>query len=362
MIRVLHYGMSSNLGGIEMFIMNVYRNIDRNKIQFDFLKFTDTIPFEKEILELGGRIYQVTPRSKSMSKCKKDIQDILDKKEHTILHAHINTCSFIQPILLAKQNGLKVIVHSHNEWKGNNFKTNLLHKLNKSKCNKILDKALACSDVAGKYMFNINYDICKNGIDLDKYKYDENVRTSTRESLGIDKDTFLIGHVGRFELQKNHKFLVEIIKELDKKIDNYKVCLVGEGSLKNEIENLVKEYNLEDKFLFLGIRNDINQLMMGFDLFLLPSLFEGLPFVLVEAQATGLKSFISDNISNESDIRLNLIESLSLDEVAIWNNNIIKYLNQFNQNSNRFSNIDEIKNNGYSIKETSIFLENIYID
>lgn len=359
------------MGGLENFLMNVYRKIDRNKIQFDFLVTREEKGiFDNEIKSLGGKIYNI-PKMELVgyNKYSKTLYEFF--KSHTgykVVHCHRDALCGVY-LKQAKKANIEIrIAHSHSTSiiENENLKGKLkivTKNILKKSINKYSTDFFACSYEAGKWLYGSEVAgkmlvVIRNGIDLEKYKYDESISSQIRKDLGIDKDTFLIGHVGSFGLPKNHKFLVEIIKELDKKIGNFKICLVGDGYLKNEIESLVKEYKLEDKFLFLGIRNDVNKLMMAFDLFLFPSLFEGLGIVLIEAQATGLKCLVSDKVSKEADMNCDLVEFLPIDNTNVWCESIIDKTN----NSNRSMYYECVKENGYDISDVANILTNMYFD
>lgn len=377
-IRILHIVGIMNMGGLENFLMNVYRNIDRNKIQFDFLVTREEKGiFDEEIKVLGGYIYDI-PKMEIVgyNKYSKILYDFFkNHNEYKIVHCHRDALCSVYLKQAKKANIPVRIAHSHNTdiIEDKNFKGYikiLTKNILKKKVNKYATNFFACSREAGLWLFgkriaNEDLVIIKNGINLKKYEYSKNIAENIRSELNIDKETFLIGHVGRFDLQKNHKFLVDLIKEVNKSIDNYKVCLVGDGHLKAEIINLVKQYRLEDKFLFLGIRNNVNELMMAFDLFLFPSLFEGLGIVLIEAQSTGLKCLISDNIPREVDMNLGLVQFLNIDNKNEWIDRICytyKNRNRLCINSSRSSTLKKVKEYGYDIFDVSNYLTEFYIE
>lgn len=372
-IRILHIVGIMNMGGLENFLMNVYRNIDRNKIQFDFLVTREEKGiFDEEIKGLGGRIYNI-PKMEIVgyNKYSKLLYKFFkNHREYKIVHCHRDALCAIY-LKQAKKAGINIrIAHSHStnivEYK--KFKSWIkipVKNFFKRFINKYATDFFACSKEAGIWLFgkkisNDKLVIIKNGIYLRKYMYSRDISDNIRKNLGLEKDIFLIGHVGRFDLPKNHRFLVEIIKKLDEKIENYKVCLVGDGILKKEIKDLVDKYGLKDKFLFLGIRNDVNELMMAFDLFLFPSLFEGLGIVLIEAQATGLKCLISDNIPKDVDMNLGLVEFLNINSVKKWIDTI-SYI-KLSMIKNRHIDLEKIKEKKYDIYDTVNLLEIFYIN
>lgn len=376
LIRILHIVGIMNMGGLENFLMNVYRNIDRNKIQFDFLVTREEKGiFDEEIKLLGGNIYNI-PKMETVgyNKYSKILYDFFkNHNEYKIVHCHRDALCTVYLKQAKKANIPIRIAHSHNTdiIENKNFKGYikiLIKNILKKNINKYATNFFACSKDAGLWLFgkkiaDENLIIIKNGINLEKYEYSKNIAENIRSELKIDKETFLIGHVGRFDLQKNHRFLVEIIKELDGKIDNYKVVLVGDGILKNEIQDLTVRYKLKDRFLFLGIRNNIDELMMAFDLFLFPSLFEGLPLVLIEAQSTGLKCIISDNISEEVDMNVGLIEKNNICDIRLWIEKIKNvYLNVDFDRKQRHLIYNQLKDSEYNAFSVSNYLTKFYTE
>ena len=293
-------------GGVESVVMNYYRNIDRNKIQFDFICDSDSIniPYQ-EIEKLGGRVFLVPPYQKILA-YQKELIKTFKENNYKIVHSHINTLSLF-PLRAAKKAGIPIrISHSHStstpkEWKRNFFK-NILRKFSKV----YPTHYLCCSKIAGIYQFGKKkYNdgevfLVNNAIDIEKFTYNELIRKELRKELKIDNDTLVIGHIGRFVTVKNHKFLIETFKEIHEKNSNSILLLAGQGPLENEIKEKVKELNLTNSVIFLGQRNDVNKLYQVFDIFLLPSLYEGLPVVGVEAQTAGLLCILSNKVPKET--------------------------------------------------------------
>ena len=318
-IRVAHIIGKWLGGGVEAVVMNYYRHIDRTKIQFDFLCDEDStnIPYE-EIEQLGGRVILIPPYQK-VFKYQKELIRIFKENNYKIVHSHINTLS-VFPLRAAKKAGVKVrIAHSHSTTNKKEWKKNLLKQVLRPFSKVYATDYMCCSELAGRWLFGDKaYDskkvyLLNNAIDLDKFKYNESLRKKKRKELGISDDTLVIGHIGRFKAQKNHTFLIDIFNELHKKNPNSLLLLVGQGPLKEEIENKVKELQLNDSVRFLGQRNDVNELYQAFDVFCLPSLYEGLPVVGVEAQASGLLCIFSDDMTKETKV-LDTTEFLSLNQ------------------------------------------------
>lgn len=361
MKRILYFGMSNNLGGIENFVINYYRKIDKSKFKIDFVKTQDKICFEKEIVDNGSKIYHITPRRKNFIKYYIELYKLLKKhKEYKIIHVHLNTLSSIEPCIIGKMTGKKVIAHSHSTWNGHKFITKVLNKINSILINKVSDKRLACSKLAGEYMFKKGeFYIIKNAIDAKKFIYNQEIRKKIREEININKE-FLIGMVGRLEYVKNHIFVLNVLKELLKEENNIKLIIVGDGSLKNKLYNYCKQQDIDSKVIFTGERNDVDEILQGLDLFVMPSELEGLGIVAIEAQAAGLKTLVSEAIPQEAYIT-DLIESISIKNTTKWKNRILQLYKTLNIDKRR-NTFEEIKNSGYDIESEVTKLQKIYED
>lgn len=348
-------------GGVEAVIMNYYRHLDRNKIQFDFICDSDStnIPYE-EIKSLGGKVILIPPYQK-IFKYIKELTKILKENKYKIVHSHINTLS-VFPLYCAKKAKVPVrIAHSHSTTNKKEWKKNLMKQALRPLSKVFATEYFCCSEHAGRWLFgNKAYDkgkvyLLNNAIELDKFKYDEKIRHIKRKELGINDDTMVIGHIGRFVEQKNHEFLIDIFNELHKKEKNSLLILVGQGPLENSIKEKVNKLGLTNNCLFLGQRRDANELYQVFDLFLLPSLYEGLGMVAIEAQVAGLPCVISSEIPKVAKICDN-VKFLNLNEnVSIWVDTLLNSLS-----NKRNSLIKNAKNNGYDIQEESCKLENYY--
>ena len=350
-------------GGVESVVMNYYRHIDRTKIQFDFICDEDStnIPYD-EIKKLGGKIILVPPYQK-VFEYQKDLIKIFKDNNYKIVHSHLNTLS-VFPLRAAKKAGVPVrIAHSHSTTNKKEWKKNLVKQVLRPFSKVYATNYMCCSELAGRWLFgNKEYDkgnvyLLNNAIDLDKFKYDEKIRKEIRKELNIKDDTLVIGHIGRFVEQKNHKFLIDIFNEVHKQNNNSLLILVGQGPLMEEIKEKVKKLGLEDCVKFLGQRNDVNELYQVFDVFCLPSLYEGLPVVGIEAQATGLLCVLSDDMTKETKV-LNETEFLSLKQSAdIWAKIILnKQLILLDKNNTAKKKIAV----GYDINNESFKLEKIY--
>lgn len=269
-------------GGVESVVMNYYRNIDKSKVQFHFICDEDStdIPYE-EIEKLGGKVIIVPPYQK-LFKYQKELYKVFKENNYKIVHSHINALS-VFPLRVAKKAGVPIrIAHSHStsnkkEWKKNIVK-NILRPFSKLYANKFF----ACTKHAGEWLFGKKIierkelNVINNAIDLKKFEFNEKTREDLRKELGIKEDTLIIGHVGRFMKQKNHEFLIEVFKELIKKNDNSILMLIGQGPLLNDMKQKVRDLKIEDKVKFMGQVTDVEKYYNIMDVFLFPSIYEGL--------------------------------------------------------------------------------------
>jgi len=299
-------------GGVESVIMNYYRHIDRSKIQFDFICDEDStnIPYG-EIEKLGGKVILCPPYQK-LPKYLKFLKQLFREKKYRIVHSNINTLS-VFPLYAAKKAGVPVrIAHSHSTSNPREWKKNLMKNALRLFSKKYATDYFACSELAGRYLFGgKTFDkgevkIIRNAIDVEKFKFDSEARKKLRKEIGIADDDFVIGHIGRFVEQKNHRFLIDVFAEVKKEKKNVKLVLVGQGPLREEMEQKVKDLGLEKDVFFLGQRSDTNKLYSVFDVFCLPSLYEGLPVVGVEAQVNGVPCVFSDRITKEAVVNRNV--------------------------------------------------------
>ncbi|MFQ7310469.1 MAG: glycosyltransferase family 1 protein [Sellimonas sp.] len=356
MIRVLHIVTYMGIGGLETMLMNYYRHIDRKKIQFDFLVHRDfEAAYDQEIMELGGRIYRL-PRLNPISPYyKKQLDEFFAKHtEYKIVHSHLDCMSAI-PLKFAKKNDILVrIAHSHSssQTKDKKYYLKLYYK---SKIKKYATELFACSEAAGQWMFNTNrFHILNNAIDTDKYIYDPVVREFERKKLDISKETIVIGHVGRFAPPKNHRYLIELFDLVRKRIPNTILLMIGNGELRSQAESQVKELGLEGKVIFTGQRTDVSQLLQAMDIFVFPSIYEGLPVSLIEAQAAGLPCLISDKVPIECK-KTDLVKQISLDDMNKWVELIISAEKVIRRDTS-----DEIRKAGFDINSNAKKLEDFY--
>lgn len=366
-IRVLHMLHSMNRGGAETMLMNYYRNLDRTKVQFDFLlTYQGTSDYEEEILSLGGRVFHLTPLTlKTMKTYCKDIEVFLKTHpEYQIVHSHTSSKSAI-PLQIAKKCGVPVrISHSHNMFLSKGFSAKeILRKLLRKPLRKVSTHNFACSKEAAIWLYGEDFwkngrvRIMKNAIDLERFSFQIEKRQALRKEYDLE-NAFVVGHVGRFDTQKNHSFLLKIFSEIKKQKENAVLLLVGDGTLRAQTEEQAKQMGISASIRFMGVRNDVPDLMHIMDVFLFPSLFEGLGIALIEAQTCGLPCFTSkDVVAKESRIS-HLLSFLSLeDSPKHWADCVL----QTDFSKERVSHVTEAAKHGYDIKKSSQEMQNFYL-
>ena len=362
--RVLQVVSSLNIGsGIANFIMNYYRKIDKNKIQFDFLLFDEPEKtFTQEAIEQGARVYYISkPSLTSMFTYKKQVKTFFKehKGEWDVLHLHE---VLIQGVVLpaAKRVGIKKrIVHAH----GGNIKVGIVKRarnyllefnmLRNANC------FMACSDHAALAEFGNKrkYIVINNAIDIDNYCFSSSNIMEIKKEIGINQGDFVLGTVGRISMQKNPFFFVGVMKKIATRIPNGKFLYIGDGELRNELEKEIKNSGLSPRFLFLGNRSDCNRVMQAIDCFLFPSKFEGLGIAVIEAEASGIYVIASQNVPQVTRV-CDRIDYLPLDE-QLWADKIIELYEK--GGFNKANAHDYMEKSIYSIKKNTIVLEEIYL-
>ncbi|TCI48273.1 MULTISPECIES: glycosyltransferase [unclassified Exiguobacterium] len=363
-IRILHVVGIMDAGGAETLIMNLFRNIDRKRIIFDFVVHSQKEGFyDKEILKLGGRIHRVPNfnTKNSINYCISWNTFFKTFKEYRIIHSHVRSTASLF-LWIARKHGKHTIIHSHNTSNGKGVNAFIKDFL-QIPLKYIADDFFACSRDAGHYLFGEKImssnkcEILPNAIDIKKFSYEESGRKKVREELGINDNQLVLGHIGRFEYQKNHDYLIEIFSEVVKNDNKAILLLIGSGSLLDSIKQKVKEKKIEENVRFLGLRADTSSLLKGMDIFLFPSHFEGLPVTLVETQVSDLKCIISDGISNEVDFKMGHIDYISLKKPPeFWANEI---LNRKNISRNNLEH--KFKKYNFNITYLSEWLSEYYI-
>ena len=363
-IRVAHIMGKMIAGGVESVVTSEFLEMDKSKVQFDFICDEDSTNIPYDLIEKnGGKVIIIPPYQKAF-KYHKELKKVLKENNYKIVHSHISTMSVFS-LFAAKCAGVPVrIAHSHSTTNKKEKKKNLMKQILRPFSKVFATDYMCCSELAGRWLFgNKEYDkgnvyLLNNAIDLDKFKYDESLRKKKRKELGIKDNTLVIGHLGRFVAQKNHTFLIDIFNEIHKKKKDSILLLAGQGPLEEEIKNKVKDLNLDDSVKFLGQRNDANELYQAFDVFLLPSLYEGLPVVGVEAQAAGLLCYFSDDMTKETKV-LDITKFMSLNNPPEeWAKNILKDVKKYK----RIDTSKEMTAKNFNIKEEAKRLEEYYLN
>lgn len=358
-VRILHIVTYMGRGGLETMLMNYYRHIDKSRVQFDFLVHRDfEADYDGEILDLGGKIYRISRLNPFSFKYHKELNDFFkNHPEYQIIHVHQDCMSSIA-LKIAMKNKVPIrIAHSHNANQDKNIKY-LIKRFYMRSIPRYATALFACGEDAGNWMFEgKSFRILNNAIDSNLFKFNTDIRDEVRNDLNLN-NKFVVGHVGRFDLQKNHSFLIDIFYEIQKIRTDSILLLIGSGNGELTIKEKVKKLNIEDKIIFMGVRNDVNKLMQAMDIFVFPSLYEGLPVTLIEAQASGLPIIKSDNVPDQCTITNN-VHTLSLEESPIiWAKKIFEVCINFER-----KNISsEIISAGYDISSNAKWLENYYLN
>lgn len=358
MVRVLQIVTYMGRGGLETMLMNYYRHIDRNKVQFDFLVHREfEADYDKEIMELGGKIYhmpRLIPWSRSYRYALKKF--FLNHPEYKIVHVHQDCLSAVA-LQCAKECKIPVrIAHSHNSNQDKNLKY-LIKKHYMKQIPKYATSLFACSKAAGDWMFRgRKYHILRNAVDTQNYMYNNEAAIQIKKELDL-QNKIVIGHIGRFNPQKNHDFLISIFLKCFQKNKNVRLLLVGDGDGRPEIEKKVRNAGIQDKVIFLGVRTDVERLLQAMDVFVFPSLYEGLPVTMIEAQSAGVPCLISDRVPLECIITKKLVYSQKLDDSADeWAETILRLASVERRDCR-----EEIMEAGYDICKEAEKLQRFYL-
>ena len=352
MKRLLCILSSMNAGGAETFLMKIYRQIDRTKYQMDFcINMSEKCFYEEEILSLGGKIYRIPAKSVSLRDFEKQLYNVVNANGYKYVLRVTSSAFGFMDLKIAHKAGAEICaVRSSNSSDGGSFKSKIAHRLGRALYGKYVNVKLAPSDLAAVYTFGKKayesgaVNILHNAIDIDQYGFNADTRCRIRSEFGLSDDTTVIGHVGRFMTQKNHAFLLEVFSEHLKISGKSILMLVGGGELESAIKQKASELGISDKIIFTGVRSDVPALLSAMDVFVFPSLYEGMPNTVIEAQATGLPCLIADTITREADIT-GLVHYLPLGDAGVWAN----YIDQLPQLI-RETPIQKFKENCYDIE------------
>ncbi|KAB7708169.1 glycosyltransferase [Bacillus aerolatus] len=362
--RVLHIVSSMGRGGAETLIMNIYRNIDRMKVQFDFVTHSHGKgDYDDEIKSMGGKIYSIPSLGTAGPiNYVKRLKDVMSANDYAAVHAHTDYQSGF-PALAAKMCGIEHrICHSHsNNWlKQNGLKERFMLKTLQAVIKFSATRFCSCSEEAAGFLFgksaimNNKVDILKNGIDMSQYTHSDpgtGSRKSVLKELHLAEETKIIGHVGRFSESKNHLFILKILKSIAEEDSRFVAILIGDGPLRETIEKEAEKLGLIKHIRFLGVRTDIPRLMNAFDVFLFPSLFEGFGIVMLEAQSSGIPCVASSSVPSSTDMGLGLVKYLNLDDhMDQWRDSIKAAI--FIERPNKNLIIKNISELGFNIQES----------
>jgi len=354
-------------GGEESFVMNMYECIDKKRLQFDLFTpyYCENVNTKKKIESYGGKV--IVRNKRFNSKLRKlyfmrELKKFLDTNKYDVVHINSgSTIMLASGARIAKKSGVKkVIVHSHCASKIN-MKTKILKKFCEILFIYNTDEYLACSSIAAECKFpksiceQKEYKVIKNGIQLKKFQYSEETRNEYRKLLKCEK-SFVMGNVGRMGVEKNQMFLLDILEEILKTEIDAKLIIVGNGELKERINEKIKEKGLENNVILLSDRSDVNKILQAMDIFVFPSLYEGLGIAAIESQAAGLHTICSENIPDEAKVT-DLLEKIELNKGAVdWAKEILKY-KEAKRNINEIALIEK---KGYNAIESAKILEKIY--
>ena len=356
MERILQVVTYMGRGGIETMLMNYYRRIDREKIQFDFLVHRDfRADFDDEIEALGGRIYRVPAMNPVSISYRKALADFFKTHHYRVVHCHLNYMSGVV-LAAAKKAGVPLcIAHAHNTAAQKNWKY-YVKRLSACKIPKYADVLLACGQQAGQAIFGgKSFAVQPNAIDAERYRYHNSVRQCKRAELGL-RDELAVIHIGRFDYQKNHPFLIQLFVELVSLDPTAKLLLVGDGGMRKEIESMTTRLLPAGSVRFLGIRSDVSALLQAADVFAFPSYFEGLPVTMIEAQAAGLPCIKSGTVTDECVVT-DLVQSLPIDDPKVWAEAILSA-----KDTPRTDRLADIQRSGYDITAAAEKLTRFYLN
>lgn len=317
-IRILYVnGGILDLGGISSYMINYFRHIDKSVCHIDFAVHGNKKGvYDDEIENAGSVIYHLPIKSCDYFGNVRALKKILQEGNYDIIHSHLDAGSY-HILKIAKQCGVPIrIAHSHNTDFLTSSKLKLfINEYYRKNLRKVATDFMACSSEAGKWLFGekSNFTVVRNAIELDKYKFSAKSREKIRKQLGLEEKCIVLGHVGRFDTQKNHSFLIDFFAQLIKKNQNYRLICVGDGHLRNKIESKAKELGVYDYICFVGYTENVECFYSAFDIFVFPSLFEGLGIVAVEAQCAGLPCILSDAVPKEAVV-MNSVKRVSLNE------------------------------------------------
>lgn len=359
MIRVLQIIGSLERGGAETFLVNLYKNIDRTKIQFDFAIYNE--PTEKgyyqEVVDMGAKVFLVPPKKKGMVKNFRAVQKVVRDNHYKMVWRYTDSCFGAIDLLAAKSAGASELILNSRSTYTDVIPQRIIHYILKPFLPFFVTKYYACGIMAGKWMFGRHpFEVINNGVEVEKFQYNEDIRNQHRQEFGL-KNKIVVGHIGRFHPAKNHRFILTVYKEFREKIPNSVLVLIGKGELVPQIQELVKEKGLEKDVLFLGSRSDVPEMLQMMDVFIMPSFFEGFPRAFLEAQAAGLPCIVSSTISKEVDVTGN-VSFVDLDApVEVWVDKIVEKCGTKKEDSTEL-----LRAAGYDIRDVAKKIEEYMLE
>lgn len=369
-VKVLLFVDRMRHGGIQQFLVENVKHMDKSKVEIDVLTLDDgeTYPLEQAIQEAGANYYKLKGiwinKPTDYFKYGKALDDFFSKhSDYKVVHMNASSKNFILLKYAKKYNIPVRIAHSHSiDFQTKNPLKKIMGILLKPKLIKYSTDFFACSSKAGEWLFgksivkDSKFKIIHNAVNYNNFKFNKEYRKEIRKEFGIKENEILFGHIGRFVKQKNHEFLIDIFNEIHKQNKNTKLIMVGTGEKEEEIKNKVNDFQLNDYVIFAGFRNDVNKIMQGMDVFLLPSICEGLPIVGVEAQAAGLPSFTSEGVVTKEVQITDAMNFISLNKSAKeWADIILS------SDLSRKDTKKELKDAGYFIEDSANELVNFYL-
>lgn len=358
--RILQVFTIMNYGGAETMVMNYYRKLNHKKVQFDFLVHrAEKGAYEDEIISLGGKVHRLPAINPlTLHNYKKAVRDFFDDNpSYDIIHGHLSELGVYIYKEAAKRNKTLIIAHAHSKPRIVDIKS-IFRFVWKHKMRRYINDYFACNKESAEWLFgkklSQNAKILNNAINIDKFKFSKETRSLIRKEFGI-KDEFVIGHVGRFTVEKNHEFIIKLFSEVQKNENNTKLILVGTGPLQDSIKELAKELRIDHNIIFTNSRSDVNRVLQALDLFVLPSFYEGLPVAVVEAQAAGLKCLVSSNVDRNVNITGN-VDFYDINKSAVdWANKTLSY-RKFQRNNS----IDTLFESQFNIEKSVLWLQDYY--
>lgn len=348
-LRVLHIVGKMDYGGRETAIMKIYRSIDKSRVQFDFLVQTiDTCAYDEEIKSLGGLIHRVPYKRKKFGAILNrfsEIKSITSSQRYSIVHRHThNAAHALIDLLAARCGGAKaLVVHSSSTSTDRDI---LLHSVARHFLGKIASHRLAVSTAAGIHMYkNSEFTVYPNALDTRSFSYDSDARERTRNELGFE-GKFVVGHIGRFSKEKNHELLVDVFCDVYKRDNNAHLLLVGDGPLRQNVEKRLNSLHLSESATLIRASSEIPSMLNAMDVLVFPSLYEGFPNVVLEAQCTGLPCILSDTITEEIRLTEDVKQLSILDGVESWVERVLEY-----RYYDRVDNSAILAERGYDINE-----------